>query len=62
MSAKLEKYKARKTDINVLLLHTLSKMVQNKAIFEKYSRGIEETDRIHVSIAEHVFKEEMRDH
>ena len=27
LSAKLEKYKARKTDINVLLLHTLSKLV-----------------------------------
>ena len=46
----------------MLLLHTLSKMVQNRAIFEKYSRGIEETERIHVAIAEHVFKEEMRDH
>jgi len=37
-------------------------MVQNKAIFEKYSRSIEETERIHVAIAENVFKEEMRDY
>lgn len=62
LSAKLEKYKARKTDVNVLLLHTLSKLVQHRALYEKYSRGVEETDRIHVAIAEHVFREEMRDH
>jgi hypothetical protein len=61
LSKKLEKYKSRKTDVNQLLYHTLSKLVTQRAVFAKYSKGVEETDRIHVEIQKHNFMDEARD-
>ena len=61
LSGKLEKYKSRRTDVNQLLIHILSKLANQKAMFAKYTRGIEETDRIHVEIPKHTFLDEARD-
>ena len=61
LSSKFEKYKRRKQDVNQLLYHTLHKITGQRALFEKYKKGIEETDRIHVEIPKHVFLEEARD-
>jgi len=47
--------------VNQLLFHTLKKITEQRALFEKYKRGIEETERIHVEIPKHVFMEEARD-
>jgi hypothetical protein len=43
------------------LYHTLSKLVTQRAVFAKYSKGVEETDRIHVEIQKHNFMDEARD-
>lgn len=43
------------------MYHTLSKLVTQRAVFTKYSKGVEETDRIHVEIQKHNFMDEARD-
>ena len=47
---KFEPYLTKKQDVNQLLLHVLSKLVSEKALYEKILRGIEELDRIEVTI------------
>ena len=48
LSKKFEPYKAKKTDANQLLLHTLKKMANEKAIYEKFIKGVDETEKIEV--------------
>lgn len=51
LSKKLAKYKYKKNDVNMLLLHRLNKEAQDKAVMEKQSRGIEETEKVSVEIS-----------
>lgn len=61
LKKKFEPYQTRKADPNQLLLHILNKMVQEKAIYEKYTKGIEEMERIEVKIPLDQFEYEARD-
>ena len=61
LAKKLEKYKTRKTDANQLLLHTLQKMVKERAVYEKILKGIEEAEKIEVQIPMDQFENEARD-
>ena len=61
LSSKLEKYKARHTDVNQLLYHTLMKTADRRALFVKFQKGMEDTGRIHVEIPKNVFMDEARD-
>jgi DNA replication licensing factor MCM2 len=58
---KFEPYLTKKQDVNQLLLHVLSKLVSEKALYEKILRGIEELDRIEVTITLEQFEHEARD-
>lgn len=51
LSRSLSKYKYKKNDVNMLLLHRLNKEAQDKAVMEKQSRGIEETEKVSVEIS-----------
>ena len=50
LKKKFEPYQSKRTDPNQLLLHTLNKMVQERAIYEKIIRGIEEQEKVEVNI------------
>jgi DNA replication licensing factor MCM2 len=58
---KFEPYLTKKTDSNQLLLHILTKVAQDRAIYEKIMRGIEEVERVEVSIPIDQFEYEARD-
>ena len=62
LSKKLEKYKYKKNDINMLLLHRLNKEVQDKAVMEKQLRGIEETEKVSVEISLYQLRTLARDY
>jgi DNA replication licensing factor MCM2 len=62
LSGRLEKYKMHKTDENQLFYHILKKEADKRALFQKFTKGIEETGKIHVEIAKHVFLDEVRDY
>lgn len=61
LKKKFEPYQTRKADPNQLLLHILNKMVQEKAIYEKYTKGIEEMERVEVKLPLDQFEYEARD-
>jgi hypothetical protein len=61
LKKKFEPYQSKRADPNQLLLHILSKMVQEKAIYEKFVKGIEDVDRIEVKIPLDQFEYEARD-
>lgn len=58
---KFEKYLNKRTDSNQLLLHILTKITREKALYEKIMKGIEEMDRIEVAIPLDSFEHEARD-
>jgi hypothetical protein len=61
LQKKFERYRTKKTDSNGLYLHTLQKMIKEKAIYEKYLRGTEEVEKIEVLIPLDQFEHEARD-
>ena len=61
LGKKFEAYKTKKTDSSQLLLHTLKKMVTERAIYEKIIRGIEDTEKVEVHIPVDQFENEARD-
>ena len=61
LKKKFEPYQSKRADPNQLLLHILNKMVQDKAIYEKYVKGIEDLERIEVRIPLDQFEYEARD-
>lgn len=61
LSKKFEKYKAQRTDQTQLLIHTLKKIVNDRAIYERALKGIEETERVHVRFTKDQFEHEVRD-
>jgi DNA replication licensing factor MCM2 len=50
LSKKFEAFKKKPADTNALLLHLLGKLARERAIYLKYQRGIEESERLHVEI------------
>ncbi len=58
---KFEPYQSRRTDPNQLLLHILIKLVQEKALYEKIMKNIEEAERVEVKIPLDQFEYEARD-
>jgi len=61
LKKKFEPYQSKRSDPNQLLLHILTKMVQEKAIYEKYVKGIEEMERLEIRIPLDQFEYEARD-
>lgn len=61
LGKKFEAYKSRKTDANQLLLHTLKKIVNEKAIYERYIKGLEDGDAVEIQIPIDQFEHEARD-
>jgi DNA replication licensing factor MCM2 len=61
LGKKFEQYKSKKSDPNQLLVHLLKKMVNDRAIYEKFIKGIEEMDKIDVKIPIEQFEHEARD-
>jgi len=45
-----------------LLLHTLMSLVKERALYEKYMRGVEEAERFEISIPIDQFEHESRDY
>jgi len=62
MAKRLEQYRPKKTDPNQLLIHLLHKMVQDRALYEKYMKSIEEAEKIEVRIPIDTFEHETRDY
>ncbi len=58
---KFEPYLHRRTDTNQLLLHILKKIVEDKATYYKIVHGVEELERVEVSVALDQFEHEARD-
>lgn len=48
--------------MNQLLLHTLRKEIDTRAMYMKFTKGIEETDRMFVELAKNVFLDQVRDY
>ena len=61
LGKKFEAYKTRKTDANQLLFHSLKKLVNDKAIYERYVRGLEEGEHVDIQIPLDQFEHEARD-
>lgn len=61
LTKKFEPYKTNKTDSNMLLFHTLKKMIDQKAIYERYMKQLADDERIEVSIPIESFEHEARD-
>ncbi len=61
LKKKFEPYQTRRADPNQLLLHILQKMVQDRALYEKILRGVEEVERVEVKIPLDQFEYEARD-
>lgn len=61
LGKKFEAYKSRKTDGNQLMLHTLKKLINEKALYERFVRGLEEDELIEVKIPMESFENEARD-
>ena len=61
LSKKFEKYKTHRTDQSQLLIHTLRKIVADRAIYERALKGIEEHERVHVRFSKDQFEHEVRD-
>jgi RNA-binding protein YlmH len=58
---KFEPFMTKKTDNNQLLLHTLTKLAHDRAVYEKILRGIEDAERVEVAIPVEMFEHEVRD-
>jgi len=58
LSKKFESFKKKPADVNSLLYHILNKMIKERAVYIKYSRGIEETDRVNVELPIEHFRQE----
>lgn len=61
LSKKFEPFKKKTTDVNSLLHHILQKITKERAVYMKYSKGIEETERLHVDVPLTHFQHEARD-
>jgi DNA replication licensing factor MCM2 len=61
LKKKFEPYLTRKTDNNQLLYHTLCKLVNEKAVYEKIVRGVEDLEKVEVKIPIEQFEQEARD-
>lgn len=61
LGKKFEQYKTRKTDSNMLLLHSLNKLVSEKALYDRYVKGLGDDERIEVTIPMEQFENEARD-
>lgn len=61
LSKKFESYKKKPADVNSLLFHILNKMVKERAVYIKYSKGIEETERINVELPVEHFRQETNE-
>ena len=61
LSKKFELFKKKTSDINSLLYHILTKLAQERAVYMKYSKGIEETERLHVEVSLAHFQREAKD-
>ena len=61
LGKKFEAYKTRKTDSNQLLLHVLKKLVHEKAIYERYIKGMEDGEGVEIQIPIDQFEHEARD-
>lgn len=59
---KFEKYRSKKNDPNQLLVHLLKKIVNDRAIYEKYIKGIEQVEKVDVRIPIDTFEHEARDY
>lgn len=59
---KFEPYLTKRTDSNMLLYHILQRLVSERAVYEKITRGLEDQERIEVSIPMEMFEHEARDY
>lgn len=50
LTKKFEPYKTKKTDSNMLLLHTIRKLANERAVYDKYVKGMDEMDKIEVTL------------
>lgn len=61
LSKKFEKYKIHRQDQTQLLLHSLKKIVDDRAIYERALKGTDESERVHVRFSKEQFEHEVRD-
>jgi len=61
LKKKFEPYQNKRQDPNQLLLHILSKLIQDAAIYQKIVKGVEEQERIEVKFPLDQFEHEARD-
>ena len=61
LSKKFEKYKTRQADTTQLLLHTLKRIVDDRAIYERAVRGLDDSQKIEVKLSLEAFEHEVRD-
>jgi len=50
LSKKFEPFKKKQSDSNALLYHLLKKQASERAIYMKYQKGVEESERLRVEI------------
>lgn len=55
LSKKFEKYKNKKTDSTQLLLHTLKKVVQDRATYNRVVQGIDSLEKVVVRVPQTMF-------
>ena len=61
LSKKFEKYKTRQTDATQLLLHTLRRIIDDRAIYERAMKGLEDGEKVEVKLPLDAFENEVRD-
>ena len=61
LKKKFEPYQQKRSDPHQLLLHTLLQLVKERALYEKYVRGVEDAERLEVRIPIDQFEHETRD-
>jgi hypothetical protein len=58
----LQDFKLKESGDDTLLYHTLVKMAEQAAILDKHNRGVEEVEKVAVSISVQAFKQQARDY
>lgn len=61
LAKKFEKYRVRQQDPSQLLLHTLKKVVSDRAQYEKIIKGVDATEKISMTVPVALLQNEVRD-
>ncbi|CDW86911.1 mcm2 3 5 family protein [Stylonychia lemnae] len=61
LAKRFEQYKTKKSDPNQILIHLLKKMVSDRALYDKYIKGLDDNERIKVMIPLDQLRNEAKD-